>query len=418
MNKDAPLSLFAATGIEIEYMIVSDDTLDVLPVSDKLIYEATGGYENSYEEGPIGWSNELVMHVLEFKTNGPAADLAPLPGQFLDNIRRVNELLGKHGGRLMPTAMHPWMNPALHTTLWPHGDREIYQTFDRIFDCRGHGWANLQSMHVNLPFADDAEFALLHTAIRTLLPLMPAFAASSPLQDGELTGMLDTRLETYRYNARRIPEVSGLVIPEYVVSRSDYDAIILVPMYEAIKPHDPAGTLQYEWLNARGAIARFDRNAIEIRVLDTQETPIADLAIAAYCNAILKGLVNQHWAERARQTAMSTEALAAILHETILYGEHAVIQDRDYLGCFGFPDARCEAGELGYHLLETLPSAPDEDERSDPWWETIRFILARGTLATRICRALKHQAKRSHIEETYRVMSDCLVEGRLFEGIG
>ena len=411
----APFSLFEVTGIELEYMIVSTDSLDVLPVSDKLIYSVTGDYENSYEEGPIGWSNELVMHVLEFKTNGPVAQLAPLAGLFQDNIRRVNELLLDHGGKLMPTAMHPWMNPVLHTRLWPHGDREIYQTFDRIFNCSGHGWANLQSMHINLPFADDREFALLHTAIRTLLPLLPAFAASSPLREGELTGMLDTRLETYRYNASRIPEVSGLVIPEYVISRNDYDAIILVPMYEAIKPHDPAGILQYEWLNARGAIARFDRNAIEIRVLDTQETPAADLAIAAFLIAILKALINQHWADRALQSGMTTEALAAILHETIRSGEHTVIQDTDFLSIFGFPDARCEAAELGYHLLETLPREEGDDANFRR--DTIHFILSQGTLASRICKALRHTNRHSHIHEVYRVLCDCLVEGRLFEGI-
>jgi hypothetical protein len=31
--------------------------------------------------------------------------------------------------------------------------------------------------------------------------------------------------------------------------------------------------LRHEWVNARGAIARFDRSAIEIRVLDVAECP-------------------------------------------------------------------------------------------------------------------------------------------------
>ena len=410
-----PLALFAATGIELEYMIVSRDSQDVLPVSDQVIHSVTGDYENEYEEGPIGWSNELVLHVLEFKTNGPAAQLGSLADLFRENIQRVNDILQGHGGMLMPTAMHPWMNPALQMSLWPHGDREIYQTFDRIFNCQGHGWSNLQSMHINLPFADDREFALLHTAIRTLLPVMPAFAASSPLREGDLTGMLDSRLETYRHNASRIPEVTGLVVPEYIASRSEYDSLILVPMYEAIKPHDPAGVLQYEWLNARGAIARFDRNTIEIRVLDTQETPAADLAIAGFCIAILKALIDRHWGEQSLPSSMATENLAAILHATIRDGEHAVINDASYLQLFGFPEAKCEAGELGYHLLETLPREASDEGMF--WRETIRFILNRGTLASRICKALGHTAKRSYIEETYRVLCKCLAEGRLFEGI-
>ena len=63
------------------------------------------------------------------------------------------------------------------------------QAFDRIFSCQGHGWANLQSMHINLPFADDAEFGRLHAAIRFLLPLLPGLTASSPVMDGAVTGI-------------------------------------------------------------------------------------------------------------------------------------------------------------------------------------------------------------------------------------
>ncbi|HAL85576.1 MAG TPA: hypothetical protein DCM31_01010, partial [Deferribacteraceae bacterium] len=37
-------------------------------------------------------------------------------------------------------------------------------------------------------------------------------------------------------------------------------------MYRDIAPYDPECILQEEWLNSRGAIARFDRKAIEIRL--------------------------------------------------------------------------------------------------------------------------------------------------------
>ena len=84
--------------------------------------------------------------------------LSDVPGAFAAGVARVNELLAPHGARLMPGAAHPWMNPDTETRLWPHDDDTIYRAYDRIFDCRGHGWSNLQSMHVNLPFADDDEF--------------------------------------------------------------------------------------------------------------------------------------------------------------------------------------------------------------------------------------------------------------------
>ena len=81
---------------------------------------------------------------------------------------------------LLPTAMHPWMDPHTETLLWPHGNRDIYHTYNRIFNCQGHGWSNLQSVHVNLAFKGDEEFGRLHGAIRLLLPLLPALAITSP----------------------------------------------------------------------------------------------------------------------------------------------------------------------------------------------------------------------------------------------
>ena len=134
--------------------------------------------------------------------------------------------------------MHPWMDPE-QGRLWPHGTHEVYDAFDRIFSCKGHGWANLQSMHVNLPFAGDEEFARLHSAIRFLLPILPGLAASSPIIDGLPNGILDNRLLVYRDNCARIPSVTGAVVPEVVGSIGEYHERVLEPIYRDLEPHDP-----------------------------------------------------------------------------------------------------------------------------------------------------------------------------------
>ncbi len=67
--------------------------------------------------------------------------------------------------------------------------------------------------------------------------------------------------------------MSGLVIPEVIQSIQDYHDIILNRIYRDMASVDPEGVLRYEWINSRGAIARFDRNAIEIRLVDVQESP-------------------------------------------------------------------------------------------------------------------------------------------------
>jgi len=309
----------------------------------------------------------------------------------------------------MPGAMHPWMNPATETHLWPHDQAPIYQAYDRIFDCKKHGQANLQSMHLNLPFANDAEFARLHAAVRLLLPILPAIAASSPLADGKPSGYLDTRMEAYSTAVQCVPSAIGQVIPDTINSHAEYEAQILAPLYRDIAPLDPQGVLQHEWLNARGAIPRFDRNAIEIRVIDVQECPQADLAIAAAATAVIRALYDDRWSPLAMQQAISTDSLAKILHTCIRDADQAVIDDAGYLRLLGLSDRQYRAGELWLHLINRTGL-----NRSTFWVETLRVMLEHGPLARRILRAVGTDRSRERLQSVYRELCDCLEAGRLF----
>lgn len=408
------LHAFGGVGIELEYMIVDSDRLSVLPVADRLLRSMPGSRGNEVERGMLGWSNELVLHVVEIKNPRPVAALSMLPDAFQSDVRHINQMLAPLGARLMPGAMHPWMDPKTETRLWPHDNQAIYRAYDRIFDSKRHGWANLQSMHINLPFADDDEFARLHAAIRLVLPVLPALAASSPVADGSITGWADYRMHVYCDNARAIPSIAGMVIPETITGRATYEQRILAPMYRAIAPHDPDQVLQHEWLNSRGAIARFDRNAIEIRVLDTQEYPRADLAIAAATVSAVGLLYRGEPAPLVEQQEMTTTALAAILHDCIRDAELAVLDNADYLRLLGFPGRRCSAGELWQHLVQQMPE--DGADSAQRWRAPLQTILRHGPLARRILRAVGSECSRMRLEAVYRQLCDCLQEGRMFEG--
>jgi gamma-glutamyl:cysteine ligase YbdK (ATP-grasp superfamily) len=409
-----PLRLFQAYGVELEYMIVDRQSLDVLPVADQLLRDPDGQFVSEVEHGEIAWSNELVLHLVEFKTNGPAGGLDHLPTLFQDHVRQVNSLLATCHAQLMPTAMHPWMHPDGEMKLWPHDYNTVYETYHRIFDCRGHGWANLQSVHLNLPFGSDDEFARLHAAIRLVLPIMPALAASSPLKEGHLTGLQDTRLDVYRTNARRIPSITGEVVPEAVFCRADYEREVLRRMYDDIAPLDPEQVLQYEWLNSRGAIARFDRNAIEIRVLDIQECPLADIAVCQAVTAVLQALAASRWTASEEQQALATPPLARILVQTTRDAEQTVIDDARYLAQFGFSESRCSAQELWQHLVEcTLPSASRPAHAAD-WQQALQVILREGPLSRRIVAALGSDPA-GQLLPVYRELCDCLAQGRMFQ---
>lgn len=311
----------------------------------------------------------------------------------------------------MPGAMHPFMRPREETRLWPHQGREIYEAFHRVFDCRRHGWANLQSAQLNLSFEGDEEFGRLHAATRVLLPILAALAASSPVAEGEVTSLACTRLEVYRTNGDRLPSIAGQVVPEPVFGRKEYEEGIYEEMYRELAPHDPEGTLRHPWLNARGAIPKFDRGALEIRVLDAQECPGADVAVAAATAAVLKALASETFSDYGHQRSWDTTALVEIFLATLRDAEKAVIRNRDYLRLFGYPDRSGTANEMWHHLLETLSDAEGVDSPH------LRVILEQGPLSRRIVNALGKDPRREEIAAVYRALCESLEGGESFVGL-
>ncbi|WP_246298977.1 carboxylate-amine ligase [Desulfolutivibrio sulfodismutans] len=405
--------LFQVTGLEIEYMIVDAATLGVLPRADLVLRDAAGAAVSDVEHDDISWSNELVSHVIELKTSGPVPRLAGAAAAFQDHVRRISAILAPHGARLLPTGAHPFMDPALETVLWPHEYGPVYGAFDRIFGCRGHGWSNLQSMHINLPFCGDEEFGRLHAAVRLLLPLMPALTASTPVLDGRVTGLLDSRMGFYGKNSVRVPSVAGLVVPEPIFDEASYRRDIFERMYRDMAPLDPEGLLCDEFLNARGAIARFDRGAIEIRVLDTQECPAADVAVAGLIRGALLSLAEGRAGDIGRYRDMDTARLADILRVVIRDADTAVVDDPDFQAALGLPVGRITAADA----WRALHAAARPDMERDPLWDApLGTILTRGCLARRILAALHGDVSRPNLAAVYRRLADCLEAGEVFDG--
>jgi gamma-glutamyl:cysteine ligase YbdK (ATP-grasp superfamily) len=404
------LRLFEAFGLELEYMVVRSDTLRVAPVVDRLMIARTGEPASDCRIGRCEASNELAAHVFELKVPRPVTDIERAGDDFADAVRRANKLLAAEGCRLLPGPMHPTMDPTRESHIWRHEGREIYETYDRVFGVRAHGWFNLQSCHINLPFADDTEFALLHAAVILLLPFLPALAAGSPFKEGRVTGWLDTRIDTYRNNQKRFPLVSGRIVPEPVFDEAAYRARILEPMMRQIAPVND-GTFQEGWMNSRGAIARFHRGAIEIRVLDIQECPAADTAIAALVVSALKDLVDTHGHDLVRLARVSSTALRKrqlLACARLGFGVPIVIPEmREALR---LPRGIRTAGGLWRTLIERH-AASELTARQTAALET---ILRRGNLAQRL---LRHHAKHGRSQSFPGMLgrlADCLASNTQF----
>jgi hypothetical protein len=401
--------LFEAFGLELEYMIVNRDTLAVMPAADSVFLRETGWPCCSFDNGEVSWSNEMVLHVIELKTTRPVKSLACLPDLFSESVQKINGLLKTDNGMLLPTASHPLMDPARESRLWPHENTAIYKQYDRIFDCSGHGWSNLQSTHINLPFTGDGEFGILHAAVRFLLPLIPGLCASSPVIEGVPTGILDNRMRFYMDNQKNIPVIAGNTIPEPVYTKSGYERRIFKRIERAIGPHDPERILDKHFLNSRGAIARFDRNSIEIRVMDIQESPLADMACSALIIGVLKKLCLDERGVLSRIGRFPTARLKRILKATIETGEKTLITDKGYTDLLGLGRVELTAAGCWQRLTgQVMEEIPPELK---PPLET---ILNRGTLSSALLRDLGPEPDQGKIHKVWNKTARCLSGNTLY----
>lgn len=406
------LKLFQATGLELEYMIVDRETGMVAPVVDKLIRACRGRIAADCRIESCEASNELAAHVFELKVPRPVKDFDHAERRFVRAIRKANSLLSQHGCELLSGPMHPTMDPTVESGLWQHQGRKIYEFYHEVFDCRRHGWLNLQSCHINLPFADDREFGLLHAAVILLLPLLPALAAGSPFREGRRSRWLDERLKTYSNNQNRFPFITGHIVPEPVFSEADYRARIFDPLGRQIAPINHKGILQKEWLNSRGAIARFDRGAIEIRVLDVQECPRADMAIAHLVFATLRALIERQGPRLIKFASNpSTEKRRTQFLACGRQGFAAPLSLAGLKEVFELPRTAKNAHDFWKHIHRRFAGEVLSPEHS----EAIEFILKNGNLAERLLklRDTIGSRKKNLYPRIIRNLADCLNRNRM-----
>ena len=404
------LNLFDAFGVELEYMIVDQASLQIKPIADELLKHELGKIGSDFTNGPITWSNELALHVIELKATEPELNFNTLHNGFADNVKHINKILRKWNAMLMPTAVHPFMKPDQEMKLWPHDNNDVYAIYNKIFDCRGHGWTNVQSTHLNLPFGNDEEFGRLHAAIRLILPILPALCASSPILEGTPTHWMDTRLKFYKENQQKIPSITGNVIPEPFFTQRNYERNIYEQIAKDIAPFDPEKILDPVWVNSRGAIARFDRGAIEIRLMDIQECPAADMAIQSLIIATLRMLVHEETLTYDEQIEASTEILEGIFNDTLISGMQTEILSSEYLSFFGL-DEFTTAGGIWKHIFEKLAGTGTPPLSN--WEHELTVIFNQGSLAERIMKSLDGDLSTVAISEVYRKLCWCLDQDKM-----
>jgi gamma-glutamyl:cysteine ligase YbdK (ATP-grasp superfamily) len=371
-----------------------------------VLRDLAGRPTSDVELGVVGLSNEIVDHVLELKTTRPLTRLVDSELVLAELVRRVALVLAERGARLLPTAMHPWLDPT-RTRLWSRSGRRVYATYERLFDVRTHGWANVQAMHVNLPVGSDDEAVAMMNAARLLVPYLPAVAASSPMYDGRLQPAVDNRLAWIVEHQARIPESCGDIVPEPIGSLLDYRNDVLAPMYAAVDRLPDAGVLRREYFNARGSVFKFSRDSMEVRVIDTQECVHLDHAIAALVRHGLR------WLASRPAVTVPQEVLVRDFRAVVARGSLAEVEAPHLLSGGGSVRDALQV------VLDGAASMAPPDER--PYLDRVAQILREGSLSERIAAALRPhaddpQALGRATRRVYDELAACLAENRPWSG--
>jgi gamma-glutamyl:cysteine ligase YbdK (ATP-grasp superfamily) len=384
-------------GPEHEYSLVGKD-LQVVPISDRIIKATCGRIINFIEMPKFTFGKELQLHVMEIKANQPFKSPVEFEETMQNAVTTLNQIVHKQGASLLGTGMHPLLK-LQDTAIWPHYHKKIYQQYGKIFNLNQHGWLNIQSFHLNLPYQKEADAIQIHNQLANLCAYLPAIAASSPIFEGKEGPDVDNRLQFYKVNQKEVSSITSDVIPEYAMSLSQYKQDVIGSYSKDLEKAGADKTLlNREWVNSRGVIFRFDRCALEVRVMDEQECVKSDVALACFVRAALRGLIASN---------------AALLpHELLVKDFNAVIVDGLSATVSG-PNGKT-ARQLCQYYFKLAQEHANEDEKKYLW--LIKKRIDEGCLSERIRANVQRRAEKTDFHEAiidvYSTLIKCLVDNQ------
>jgi gamma-glutamyl:cysteine ligase YbdK (ATP-grasp superfamily) len=384
-------------GPEHEYSLVNKD-LKPLPISDKIIKDYCGKIINFIELPFFTFGKEMQLHVMEIKANQPFKSPFEFEETMQNAVSTLSQIVQKYGAMLLGTGMHPLLKLA-GTGIWPHYHRKIYQQYGKIFDLNQHGWLNIQSFHLNLPFQKEADAIQSHNQLTNLCAYLPAISASSPIYEGKNGSDIDNRLQFYKVNQKEIPSISGDIIPEYVFSLGQYKRDVIERYSQDLANAGADKTLLHrEWVNSRGVIFRFDRCALEVRVIDEQECIKSDVALSCFVRAALRGL------NASNVELLSHDVLVKDFNNIIRCGLNAEVLN---------PRGKTARQVCQIYLRIAMEHAT-EDEKKYLW--LVKKRIEEGSLSELIHERVLRRAQKTSLDQSimdvYSTLIKCLMDNQ------
>ncbi len=368
---------------------------------DKVIKDYCGKTVNFVEQRGFTFGKELQLHVMELKANEPFASPQVFEETMQKGVTTLSSFLDRYDASLLGTGMHPLLKLD-ETGVWPHRHRKIYDEYGKIFKLKQHGWLNIQSFHLNLPYSNEEDAVQMHNHLAELCVYLPAIAASSPIYEGSLGPYVDNRLWFYKTNQKEVPSIGGDVVPDYVASFRRYKEDVIGNYSEELAKAGAEKTLLHkEWVNSRGVIFRFDRKALEIRVMDEQECIKSDVALSCFIRAALRGLMEK------QAELLSHDVLVSDFNSIICEGLDAMVLH---------PEGKT-ARQVCQHLLKVASENADDDGEKEYLW-LIKKRIDEGTLSELIRKTVLQKAQKTDFVEAvrnvYSILVKCLENNQLY----
>ena len=191
-----------------------------------------------------------------------------------------------------------------------------------------------------------------------LLPRRSMRAKKDPIQT--------TDCNSTKLIRKRVPSITGEIIPEYASSLNHYKRDVIGRYSKDLEREGADKTLlNREWVNSSGVIFRFDRCALEVRVMDEQECIKSDVALACFVRAALRGLI-----------ALKAELVP---HDVLVKDLNAVIKD-GLNAKISSPHGKTARQVCQYYLKLAFEHA-EEDEKKYLWLVS-RSALRKATSQT------------------------------------
>jgi glutamate---cysteine ligase / carboxylate-amine ligase len=285
LDLDRAAERFAAAsdftvGIEEEFSILDRQTLDMLPLFERLRDAAQASDTLLYEH----IAGELISSEIEI-ISGAGADLHDAIARQRERRKRLFALAEAQGVALGATGTHPWADYREQPII----DTEHYR---RVEDGLKYvAWRNNTfSLHVHLGVRDLDRAVRVCDRLRPVLPLLLAISTNSPYLDGRDSGLQSARTQSFTKSFPRcgVPDAFGgwQAYREYIEFLVRTRSIVeFTQVWWSVRPHFSFGTVEVRICDAQATAQESDALASLIAACIAQATrdvdegvPFADLS--------------------------------------------------------------------------------------------------------------------------------------------